>query len=241
VESDPITLRVKSNLKSTEEQLRGSYYVVALRKPPDDWGLVAGDCIQNIRAALDHAVWAIVIKEKGAKFAEAHYRAIDFPIACSPERFSKSRLVNIGVPRPHIAVIEDAQPYIRSQANPRDDALWFLRTLSNVDKHRLIHVIALFTEHSAFTTLPALPGFETKLIHEGALHKGAEVVRYTAPRPRPHGEVQVELKVTVGIGVDATPETGIYSAIDGALGVMHERAVEIINAFDGLGKHRRRP
>jgi len=133
-EGDPIALRVKSNLKSTEEQLRGSYYVVALRKPPADWGLVAGDCIQNIRAALDHAVWAIVVNEKGAKFAEAHYREIDFPIADSPTRFPKGRLVNIGVPHRHIAVIENAQPYVRNQAHPRDDALWFLRALSSPDR-----------------------------------------------------------------------------------------------------------
>lgn len=168
-EADPVTLRVKSNLKHREATAAGFVLRFRAQDPPDSWGLIAGDSIQNIRATLDHAVWAVVVKEKGTEFAEANAPKIDFPISDKPSSFPKGRLVKIGVPQAHIAVIEQAQPYVRNQSTPREDALWFLRALSNVDKHRLLHVIALFPEWPEFTTMPALPGFDSKFIHKGAL------------------------------------------------------------------------
>ena len=81
--------------------------------PPQHWALVAGDASRTSEPALDHAIWSIVVKEKSSSFAEANHTKIAFPITDRPSKFPRSRLVEIGLPKPVIAVIEDAQPYKR--------------------------------------------------------------------------------------------------------------------------------
>src|SRR5262245_37888452 len=44
--------------------------------------LIAGDCLNNIRAALDHLVWQLVLREDG-KPSKSHY----FPLYESGEKF----------------------------------------------------------------------------------------------------------------------------------------------------------
>jgi hypothetical protein len=229
-ESDPVRLRSKHNLESTQEAIQFSYYVAEIIKPPPHWSLVAGDSIQNLRAALEHAIWAIVIKEKGEPFAEANARRIDFPIVDAASRFPEAHLVKIGLPPYARSVIEQAQPYARHKDTPRDDPLWLIRALSNVDKHRLLHVVAMIPEHAEVLTQPALPGLDLTWETKGALHKGAKVVSFVAPRPKVYTKVQVQLNCAIGVCITATPETKPVG-IDVALRAMHERVAEII---DGL-------
>jgi len=230
VESDPITLRSEHNLKRSKEPIRIAYFVTKVSSAPPCWPLVAGDSIQNIRAALDHAVWAIVVEQSGAKFAEANSRKIYFPITDKASRFPHRQLAQLGLTPPVIAVIEQAQPYVRQQSAPRDDALWMLRALSNVDKHRLLHVITIIGEEATVRTTPFLFNGKVTFVTPGALYEGAEVVRFTAARPTSYPEVEMELEFRAGICLDATPESRPV-AIDLGLRTMRDRATEVIDAL----------
>lgn len=236
VESQPITLRSKHNLADSAETIRFAYSASSVAPIPARWAVVAGDAIQNIRAALDHAIWAIVVKETGVQFAESNAPKIDFPITDEPSRFPKKRLVQIGIPPPLIAVIERAQPYVRNRSAPRDDVLWLLRTLSNVDKHRLLHVVAMVPEEVVITTTPFLVNGNVEIVNKGVVKKGAEVVRFTASRPSVRTRVDVSCEFRAGICIEATSESRAV-AIDVGLRGMHERAAEIITGLDP-GSHR---
>jgi hypothetical protein len=225
-----VKLRSRHNLKASRGPIRFSWFVEEMTNPPRQWALAAGDAIQNIRAALDHAVWAIVVKQKGTKFAEANYMKIDFPIRDRPSRFPRTRLTEIGLPNPAIKVIEDAQPYARQPNAPRDDATWLIGALSNVDKHRLLHVIRMISEDAEVRTTPLLENGHVEFVTDGRLRKGAEVVRFSASRPPGRQHVSVNFLLRAGIDIEATPETKAVP-IDLALRAMRDRASEIIDAL----------
>lgn len=237
-ESNPLTLSSKHNLKGTQEPVRFRYTVAKIAPIPEHWGLVVGDAVQNLRAALDHAVWALVVKEKGAKFAEANAPKIDFPIADDPTRFPKRRLGDIGIHPKFIAVIEQTQPYRRNQSAPRHDPLWILRALSNVDKHRLLHVIVVIPENCTVKTTPFLPNGKIELLIEGPLHEGAEAMRFTASRPATKGNVQVELEFRASICIAATPQS-LPVPIDLGLRDMRDRVIEVIDALAEASRGKR--
>jgi hypothetical protein len=225
-----VRLRSKHNLTSSYGPIRFSWFVEEMTNPPRHWALVAGDAIQNIRAALDHAIWSIVVKEKGSSFAEAHHMKIDFPIRDVPSRFPSRRMTDIGLPKAVINVIEDAQPYAREPTAPRDDATWLIGALSNVDKHRLLHVIRMISEDAEVRTTPLLENGHVEFVTDGRLRKGAQVVRFSASRP-PGGQfVEVKFLLRAGISIEATPETRAVP-IDLALRAMRDRASEIIDAL----------
>ena len=238
-EGDSVSLRSKHNLKASRGPIRFSWYVEAMTNPPQHWALVAGDAIQNIRAALDHAIWSIVVKEKSSSFAEANHTKIAFPIRDHPSKFPRSRLVEIGLPKPVIAVIEDAQPYKRLPQAPRDDASWLIGALSNIDKHRLLHVIRMISEDAQVRTTPRLENGNVEFVTDGRLRKGAQVVRFSADRPPGHPYIDVNFQLRAGISIEATPETRAVP-IDLALRAIRDRASEIIEALTAAVQPARR-
>lgn len=106
------------------------------RQPlPDHWPLLAGEAVQNLRSALDHAVYAVAGRSKS-----------QFPIFTNPDDFqARSKDALRGVPEAMRATIERAQPYNRAPKNPRRARLAVLNALSNLDKHRVLAVVASAT------------------------------------------------------------------------------------------------
>jgi hypothetical protein len=111
-----------------------------MRTPiPDHWSLLAGEAIQNLRAALDHSVWRAW---RDVKENTGNGDHTQFPICDSPGRFKSSARHLEGVPGPVRAAIERAQPYNGWPQEPALTMLSILRELSNADKHRALAVIA---------------------------------------------------------------------------------------------------
>ena len=96
--------------------------------------IIIGDCLQNLRSALDYLVWELVLVAKNEPG-----RHNMFPI-CSTEgafeqQVSRNRLQ--GVTTDAIAEIESWQPY---HLGPEFDKsmLWILDDLCNINKHRRV-------------------------------------------------------------------------------------------------------
>ena len=108
-------------------------FAVEQEAPPEDWPLLAGDAIQNLRAALDHIVYAASGGEEQTKF----------PIFTDPAKFQqKAPGMLKGVPASVVATIEKAQPYRNYPPDPAQTMLVRLQDLSNLDKHRTLATIA---------------------------------------------------------------------------------------------------
>lgn len=103
-------------------------------------GLIIGDVIHNLRSALDHAVWQLVIAS-----GEEPGRHNMFPILRNAAEFQDRGLRQLrGVAPAAVAVIEQVQPYHTPSADltSEDSFLWLLDELSNHDKHRVLNVTA---------------------------------------------------------------------------------------------------
>ena len=64
-----------------------SFYVEFIKPlPAARWGLIFGDAMYRLRAALDHAVYAIGAKESGAK-PPPDWKRLQFPITETPGKW----------------------------------------------------------------------------------------------------------------------------------------------------------
>lgn len=103
--------------------------------PLDEWALILGDAIHNIRSSLDVLVWAHI--DEGA-LTEGQKKSISFPIWSNPEDWNKhsTRLLRT-VPPDVVQRIRDCQPFQRPDEERLRDLLPLLAELDNRDKHRL--------------------------------------------------------------------------------------------------------
>jgi hypothetical protein len=148
------------------------------KPPPDHWPLLAGEAIQNLRSALDHAVWS-AWKAVPQNSGEGHHT--QFPITLAPHSFSRQAGKYLtGVPQAIQAAIEETQPYRRLPQAPEEDVLALLQALSNIDKHRTLAAVACAVDfEGAFAPEDVRVRWE----------KGAD------GRELGHGETEVSVKV----------------------------------------------
>lgn len=117
----------------TEDVQRGvGYFVVHLPKCPTEVSTVAGDCLQNLRAALDYLVWQLVLANPPQKPDGRNM----FPICSSAASFKaqvkRGRLQ--GLSAGAVEAVEKLQPF-----DAPHHPLALLDQLCNADKHRDLH------------------------------------------------------------------------------------------------------
>lgn len=106
---------------------------------PLEWSTVIGDCIQNLRSALDHTIWFL---------SKRPTRKTEFPLFDDPDKFKRDSRKKIGSISPDAqTIVQGLQPYHRRDANPAHpveflEGLWLLHEFSNIDKHRTVHLTA---------------------------------------------------------------------------------------------------
>jgi hypothetical protein len=100
---------------------------------PEDFPLIIGDILQNLRTALDHLVWQLILSNGSVPKVPAS----GFPIMKSAGEYkSKSpRKVN-GMAPEAIKMIDALKPYCEGSED-----LFGLHILNNADKHRLLLVV----------------------------------------------------------------------------------------------------
>ncbi|MFX0577130.1 hypothetical protein [Nocardia nepalensis] len=139
---------------------------------PDTWPLVVGDALTNLRAALDHAVYPHIRRQR-PNMAD---RDIQYPIHNTRAQFeNKTRFFT----RPVYQVVNDSQPYRATE--PQWHPLAVLRDLVNCDKHRTLIVsnyatmqINLSVDTELFDVVEKL-AFTDKVMDVGAVVGGAHL------------------------------------------------------------------
>jgi hypothetical protein len=102
---------------------------------PARFGLIVGDCFQNLRSALDYLVWELVLAENNQP-AENNM----FPICSTPDAFknaTKGRKRLLGVHPDAVALIESLQPYHMGK-DWQKSIFWIIDEFSNINKHRRV-------------------------------------------------------------------------------------------------------
>lgn len=105
--------------------------------PPMRWGVILGDCVHNLRSALDHLICQLTLLNGGTMDDCAQTQ---FPIASKDEaQFEAMANYRIpGLSKKHRAIVKMTQPY-RAGDRAASHPLSVLAELSNADKHRLIN------------------------------------------------------------------------------------------------------
>jgi len=165
-----------------------------------DWGLMLGDCVHNMRSALDGAIYEVAIRESGID-PPPNERTLMFPITKDKDEFKKHGQWRIKtLSDPIQAIIEFHQPYNRG-SQPLDRAfLWRLNEFDAADKHRTIRLTCLgLTEGSGFLNVEA--GDEISFTRtDGPLETGTPFLTITSEHPMPNVKMkdpQVEVRVAL--------------------------------------------
>lgn len=212
---------------SEKVEREGDWYLARLdvREHPDiRLGVIAGDVVNNLNAALDHLVYALSVTKT---------RGTGFPVAIDPDEYVKTspkkkrsdrdRLL-AGVLDDDRAIIDAFQPY---ENGGRSDLLWLMREFANADKHRITP--AAFANPRNLRIHPPdgckVPVEPIKLTFP--LDDGTPIYRWRieCPDRPPQANVQVRAEVDLSIAF-GTPKVDLI-----VMESMFFRIADIIRCF----------
>jgi hypothetical protein len=130
---------------------------------PEKLSTVVGDCLQNLRSALDHEVHrqAAAVKGRGWSGLEQ----TQFPVHSDAKSFPSVRRNALGGLLPGVAdAVEALQPFV-VPVDPLAPVLHLLHLAARIDRHRLLHVAAAQPQaHGPYRLRPELGAVEGKLV-----------------------------------------------------------------------------
>lgn len=160
-----------------------------LNEIPWSWGLVVGDAVNNLRAALDHAVFGVAVAN-GASFDAKTRKLVQYPIASSEEIFERAASpLRPFLSSAQLSAIASRQPY----RNEPPSLMETLRDLSNRDKHRALMVVS--QAPIDFTIKTQIPGFNQRSISGKPIVDG--MVLASARFRRPTDGRSFDAKITL--------------------------------------------
>jgi hypothetical protein len=109
---------------------------VRMKDVSERTAILAGDCVHNLRCALDHAVFSLAICATG----DLPGTRLQWPVL--ETRNDKTlRLQTHGVPAEAVAIIESLQPWHEGLGDAfRRNRLWQIHKLDIIDKHRRVAI-----------------------------------------------------------------------------------------------------
>ena len=118
-------------------------YRVIDDQPNAHIALVVGDCINNMRAALDHAVFGLSVHYADHDLSPDEEQQISYPVCSTVECWRRATSAALRFLPPDVQRAIDAhQPY-HDPAGPAraNNPLRVLHDLWNADKHRRLHLV----------------------------------------------------------------------------------------------------
>lgn len=166
IESYPKSFAVERGFERGEGGT-GTFYlrVAELPEIPRRWSAIVGDAVHNLRSVLDHLAWQLGLLNLEHRGKPSEKTA--FVIANGPKKFEKEAKTRLASLHPdHVHHLESLQPYHGSQVydvwsvSTYLKPLAWLRDLSNIDKHKVLHGTYLAQDFSWDTSIVATGEFE---------------------------------------------------------------------------------
>jgi hypothetical protein len=193
---------------------------------PSHIPILAGDCLEGLRSALDYVAWQLALAQ-----SDTPPDMTAFPIFCAEKTYNQNRQRLVGGIDPTTHPIFDSlQPY-HAGNKATEHPLWVLHRLANDYKHRVPYVVGSLTSGLGFIRPP---GVDAAIFGEvsGAFGDG-EVVATVAILGGAKPETQLNTRISFGMafGKD-TPAHGrlLIAEID-RIGVTVGVAVEKFESF----------
>jgi hypothetical protein len=199
---------------------------------PLRWGVLIGDVAHNLRSALDHLAWQLVLLNG----AEPSWRT-QFPIFVEEagyRRASGGQAQIAGMSEEDKERIDQLQPFRHAAGEARPHELAVLQFLSNVDKHRVVHTSLVQTAGSQFGIhgLNDVSGLTDIAPQFGLLVDGAELVRIGVVTDGPDPSLVVDAQLDLSV-VFADDESPVYDeSVPGVLLELREYVEELVGGFE---------
>ncbi len=132
-----------------------------LRPPPNKIGFIIGDCLYNLRSALDNLVYELGVAYQKGPLSKSMASDSQFPIFRHESHFlSKGKDMIRGIHPDAQTFIEGLQPYNREGEN---NTLLVLNKLATTDRHQLPHMTVVMPEEVPYftTDISGIPGLTT--------------------------------------------------------------------------------
>lgn len=187
-------------------------YGIVEDTPPERLGVILGDVLHNIRSALDHLVWQLVLLNGGEPKGGARGNA--FPIALTEDQWKTAQGQHLaGVAEAHREIIEKTQPYKRGDKASTTYFGW-LKFLSDTDKHQVVHPMLAIMHDDPIETVSFRvtrgPGHVVREQFQQVLFsQGAELLRCRVEPLTPEAEVEMvgDVPLRVAFSDRLAPET----------------------------------
>lgn len=201
------------------EQRAIVYRIERIIEIPEDWSLIIGDAVHNLRCALDHLAWQLAIRHfNGLEPADRRIiKQIQFPVVIQKDQWVAH------INRKHMSVadaenLKEFQPFNlgpNSRAQGKLHPLEMLAGfsgLSNIDKHRSIQVTYTVLHEGRFTNDGRYIDC-TPLLNKDGL--GQWILTPPSATPKPGDEILRVLVVPMGPNPDVDFKASIagYVAI----------------------------
>jgi hypothetical protein len=140
----PFELVSEPDVTGERCQLRAK---IAIEIPTVPWGVQLGEIIHDLRSSLDHLAWQLALAHRPGEHPPAR---TEFPIFISADRYDREAVPKLaGISPEAQSVIRQLQPFAVYE-EPDRHPLWYLHGLSNLDKHRVVNVVAAVLRSVAF-------------------------------------------------------------------------------------------
>ncbi len=171
----------------------------------ESWSVLVGEYVYQLRSSLDHIIYQMACPPVDAS---------EFPIFVDRDKYfatdrrggpkwGSGRHKIRGIDPAAFSIIDDAQPW--NCREPTSHPLWLLQELSNIDKHRRLHltsVLAGVTPSMVTVSAAEFTGFSSFSPRvSGPIESGAEVLRFSTEGDF-RGEVKVDRDLTFQIAFD---------------------------------------
>lgn len=186
------------------------FYVKVVKEPPLlDWGLRIGDALHNLHSALDNLAWQLALANLGREPTEREAKSISFPISLTREDFSALNSLTM-FSSSHVALLRRLQPYHRGdRARAATHTLAILKKLSNIDKHRIVHMSYIALQGSPIVIRAIRDCNVTNIVRSPSgvpLVDGQELARVQGTSTGPNVEVEGKAKLSGRVTLaDGTP------------------------------------
>jgi hypothetical protein len=202
--------------------------------PPDRISIITGDAVQNLRSALDHAVYALAASQSGGVSRAAEH-ALMFPVVGNEN--SKGQPADgskifpdladrqlIGVPSRARSFIEQEQPYHWGDGYVYH-WLWNVHSLNRIDKHRRLAVATAFLDFQFVSTPSNVTPRVTFFRAEGPVENDDVLVTHSS-------EVGVNAHFTRGVALNegTSSERGVQEHLRN----LKQRVEWIVNMLETL-------
>ena len=196
--------------------------VYDVRPTPPEWGVLIGDCAHNLRSALDHIAYGLA---RPHFYPDPVPTTVQFPIFrwrwwYRGERGRRGAASQMrGFPRGARTAVEQLQPYHHWKW-PETWLLWQLAEISNVDKHRLLHVTNVSAIGTRLSFEPVGASVIEQEVIPGPIKDGAILARLKfGPRNPRYVKVNAEI-AALEMFDEGSPESIQGHRVTGTLGAI---------------------